>query len=379
MILWIVYPFLIGGCAVLFQLDSRFDTSSSSPADQLSRFLNAAFAKIFPTDLSGFQLLLPFLYAWLALFMAIAVHELGHMLAGWSARFRLTSMQLGPIQITRSFQIKWRPGGRLPGAMGLVRMVPTDAGKLRMHAIIMLLGGPSANLLTAFLLVFLSPWHGLFATWFFLMSVFTGLFNLLPLRNKAVLSDGKRILMLLRNSRHGERWLALLRLNADIASGVDPEKLNPQFLAMAVAIEDESPDTVNAHVLAFASAYGKHDDPEAARLLEVCLRHSGRVWPALREAAFLNAAIFQAERRKRADLAEQWLADLPEKSLFPQNRLNAQGAILQSRGDIAGALKKLDESEAMVLHMAPSPKKEAALRALQKWRAELLEQTSSQA
>src|SRR5262249_30655683 len=86
---------------------------------------------------------------------------------------------------------------------------------------------------------------------------------------------------------------------------------------------------------------------------------------------FLNAAIFQAERRKHADLAEQWLAELPAKSLFPQSRLNAQEPILQTQGDIPGPLKKLAESEAMALRLPPLPRREASLRSLQKWRAEL--------
>lgn len=372
-ILWIVGLSMGVGLFVLFQITSGLD-ASGDPGGQLVQFIRRAIGLLFPQDLSGYEMLLPAFFSAIAFFAAVTVHELGHLLAGRWSHFRLVSIQLGHVQITPPFHIRWRPRALVPGASGLVIMAPLDARSLRIRAIIMLLGGCAANLITGLSFTFLWPSHALLSRWFIVMSVVLGLVNLLPFRSKALLSDGKRILMLLRNSRQGQRWLALLRLNADIGRGIDPEKLNPQIMAIATAVEDESPDTVNAHILAFAAAFAKHDDPEAARLLEVCLRHSGSAWPAQREAAFLNAAIFQAERRRCADLAEQWLADLPEKSSFPQNRLNAQGAILQSRGDIAGALKKLDESEAMVLRMAPSPKKEAALGALQKWRAELLEQ-----
>ena len=368
-ILLVVGVFMTAGFVWLLRVTSGIE-SSFGPGAQFRQFLNNAIGKIFPSNLIGYEILLPFIFSWLALFAAVAVHELGHLLAGVATRFRLLYVQLGRVQIRPPFHVKWRRKG-LPGATGFTAMVPADARKLRLRALIMLFGGPAANLITVLPLAFLPSHHSLFASWFIVISVAVGLLNLLPFRSMAVISDGKRILMLLRNSRQGERWLALLQLVNDLRSGVDHEQLNPEFVAIATAVQDDSPDTVSAHTIAFSAAFEKHDDPEAARLLEICLRHSGCVGPALREAAFLNAAIFQAERRKHADLAEQWLTELPAKSLFPQSRLNAQGAILQTRGDIPGALKKLDESEAMVLRLPPSPRREASLRSLQKWRAEL--------
>ncbi len=86
-----------------------------------------------------------------------------------------------------------------------------------------------------------------------------------------------------------------------------------EFLAKATAMHDESVDTATAHAIAYIRAFYERDDCEAARVLEVGLEYSGWAAPIMREALMSDAAVFQARRRKRIDLAEQWLADIPRK------------------------------------------------------------------
>lgn len=50
-----------------------------------------------------------------------------------------------------------------------------------------------------------------------------------------------------------------------------------------------------------------------------------------------EAAVFQARRRGRADLAEAWLEDVPAATAIPGNREHAEAAILEARGDREGA------------------------------------------
>jgi hypothetical protein len=195
--------------------------------------------------------------------------------------------------------------------------------------------------------------------------------NLVPFRGRAVVSDGGRILMLLRNHARGERWLAMLKLVEEMRTGVPQEKMTPEFIAKAVAIEDNSPDTVVAFALAYAAAFWQRKDDEAAKMLETCLRHCNLAAPSQRQGLMSDAAIFQAHRRKRIDLAEQWLADIPEKTEFPWLRPRGEMAILGARGDIAGALKKLDEVEKMVLAVPNEAVREISLRGVRRWRVEL--------
>src|SRR5262249_38958867 len=147
---------------------------------------------------------------------------------------------------------------------------------------------------------------------FIFFSALTGLVNLIPMQGRILLSDGSRILMLLQSREKGERWLALLKLLGELAQGVPPESLSADFLAKAVAIRDKSPDTATAHSIAYSTAWRQRKDAEAAQYLEVCLEYSGYARPFVREAFICDASVFQSRRRKRVDLAEQWLKLLPE-------------------------------------------------------------------
>jgi ribosomal protein S7 len=88
-----------------------------------------------------------------------------------------------------------------------------------------------------------------------------------------------------------------------------------------------------------------------------------------------DASVFQARRRKRIDLAEQWLADIPEKTEYGWMRLRGEAGILEAKGDISGALKKLDEIEAMILAVSNQAVREISLRGLRRWKLELQPQT----
>ncbi|HKD13929.1 MAG TPA: hypothetical protein VKE71_05215, partial [Candidatus Angelobacter sp.] len=145
-ILLVVGVFMTAGFVWLLRVTSGIE-SSFGPGAQFRQFLNNAIGKIFPSNLIGYEILLPFIFSWLALFAAVAVHELGHLLAGVATRFRLLYVQLGRVQIRPPFHVKWRRKG-LPGATGFTAMVPVDARKLRLRALIMLFGGPAANLIT---------------------------------------------------------------------------------------------------------------------------------------------------------------------------------------------------------------------------------------
>src|SRR5262249_53413039 len=148
----------------------------------------------------------------------------------------------------------------------------------------------------------------------------------------------RRLWMLLRDRARGERWLALMRLVADARNGVLPESLPANLLAKATATRDHSTDTVVAHAFAYSAAFHQHHDAEAGQALEICLRYAPDGGLAMREGLISDAAVFQARRRRRPDLAEQWLATLPIPTQFPWLRPRAEAAILEARADVAGAL-----------------------------------------
>jgi hypothetical protein len=340
---------------------------SEGPLDAIARWIHRSLDNVPPATGLLWLPLAPFAAA----LAVIIVHELGHAVVGVLAGFRLLSIQFGPLQISPPFHLKWKSKLRLPGASGMAVLLPTRIDGLRYRGVAMILGGPLANLLSAAVVILLMPQMGWFTGLFVGLSVLTGVGNLVPFRKRALTSDGKRILMLLRNGPQGERWLAILQLVADLRNGVEPEDLRLDFLTIATAVQDDSLETASAYGIAHAAAYYRHDDAEAARLLEVSLQHSGCQPPMMREAIFSDAANFQAKRRRRADLAKHWLAELPQKPVMPELHVKTESAILAAEGDIQGALKKFDEAVAIVEKSADPQRRDLTLRLMRRTRKEL--------
>ncbi|HEY4675770.1 MAG TPA: M50 family metallopeptidase [Candidatus Angelobacter sp.] len=323
--------------------------------------------RISPNNPAAPFLVLPF--ALVAGFAAVAIHEMAHALAGVAAGFRFNSLRIGRVQCDRQFRISLYKG-RGTGAGGWASLFPVKQDKLIWRAVAMVLAGPLSNLLSVAVVLALPYGKGTFSLVFIYVSGLLGLINLVPLRSRAVISDGGRILMLLRNRPRGERWLAMLKLAEEMRTG-PPEKMTPEFIAKATAIEDNSPDTVTAHAIAYAAAFWQRRDDEAARLLEVCLRHSSLASPVQRQGLASDAAVFQGRRRRRTDLAEQWLADVHQEADFPWLRPRAEAAILEAKGDLEAARGKLDEVEKLISASPNQALREMSLPNLKRWKAEL--------
>ncbi len=317
----------------------------------------------------GFEVVMGF-------FVALAIHEAAHVLVGVWVGFSFNSLRIGRLQFDRPFRISiYR--GRGTGASGWASMFPVKKDALALRAMAMTSAGPAANLLAGFI-VFLLPFSkGFLSLSFALWSLLLGFLSLLPYRSRAMFSDGMRILMLLRSRERGERWVAILKLLAELKEGVSPEDLSADFLAKAIAIRDNSPDTVTSYALAYEVAYFQHDDAKTAEYLETCLHYSPYTAPIMRQALMSDAGVFQGRKQKRVNLAEEWLAAMPGKTEIPWLGANVEAAILEAKGNITGALRKLDAVEKLVLASPNQAQREIAHRSLLRWRSELLAQVTA--
>lgn len=350
---------------------------SSKVTPVMERALNKAFGGALSVGSSEVMTMLQLISPVLAFVAVVVVHELGHVIAGKLAGFRLVSINFGQLQITPPLHFKWHRKDPLPGALGFVRHLPVYSRNLRWRLVAAYLGGPAANLLCAFAISSFLPQPPIFFVWFALISLFTGIGNLLPFSRGRITADGQHILMLLRN-RHQkiDQWLAIFQLVDDQLNGAEPENLRPDFLAIATAVKENSLGTVFGHDIAYTAAYYRHDDEEAARVLEICLQYSGCAPQLIRDSLFGHAVCFQAIRRKRVDLARQWLADIPEKPVRPEERPTIEAYILAGEGDIESALKKLDEAEAV--HKPSEPRyQKLFLHFQQKMRKDLTSSVSA--
>ena len=337
----------------------------------LNAWIYATFLQTLPDHSIGVRAAGAVLASVLGCFAAIFVHESGHVLVGLCAGFRFNYMRVSRIQFDRLFRVSISPG-RGTVANGSASMIPIKSDKLVPRAIAMVLAGPIANLATGYAVLLLPATKGFFSGVFILWSILIGATSLIPFRHRSMLSDGKRLLILLRNPALGERSLALANLDNDLRDGVPPDSLSPDFLAKALAVRDESLDTVAAHSIGYAVAWWQHDDASAAQSLETCLAYSSSVPTEVRHILMSDAAVFQAQRRKRVDLAEEWLGMIPQQTAFPGLRPRVEAAILEARGDFDGALKKLEEVELLFLGIPDEGMREVNMRFLRRWRTELL-------
>ena len=307
-------------------------------------------------------------------YVVIIVHEMGHLIFGLCAGLHFNFVSFGPLLINRDFKasLHWK---QRSGAGGLTSMVPNGNHRLRWRLLFMIVGGPMANLTSAAAVAMAyKPHSGNFSAVlgvFLWLSVFTGLFNLVPFRSISLLSDGKRIWLLLLNKQKGERWLALTQLSTALINGIQPNQLDRGLLKASVSFADNSLDTVSAHALAYTTAFDAHQDDQAAGFLETCLAYCKFTAPSGREGLFITAAIFQARRRRRVDLAGQWLAAVPAKTQIPGMRSQAEAAILEAQGKIEDALAKLEECKAECATIAQPSIRTLSLASLERWKKEL--------
>jgi Peptidase family M50 len=299
----------------------------------------------------------------------VVVHELGHVAGGLVVGFRFDSLAIGLLRFDRPFRVSWQRGP-LTWSGGWASMFPIKEDRRRDRALVMVAAGPLACVVAGSVVLLLPFAKGLGSVVFVAAGI-GNLLELLPIRAGGVMLDGARIAMLMRNGAWGERWLALMKLAAEFRAGVVPESLSPSELAKAVALRDDSLDTLTAHAMAYSAAFHRRDDARAAGMLEVVLRHAHRAAPALREGLMSDAAVFQARRRRRPDLAEQWLADIPATPASAWLRLRAEAAILEARDDVPGALAKLDQYEETAAKLPNRAQRDLVLRALRRWQDEL--------
>ncbi len=272
----------------------------------------------------------------LAIFAAIAWHELGHALAGRLAGFRLYLFAAGPLRIDRlghslhfSFNRDIRlwggvaasipPPDALPSPAQLQRaMLRLVAGgpifsligalalpspaQLQRAMLRLVAGGPIFSLLGALVLLpaawLLQPLSinaaGLLAITGFL-SFAIALATCIPSRAAGFLSDGARILQLLRKGPEAAQWCSLAALSS-LSTTLRPRDWPPALIDEIAAIPPSSYDGL----MALWIRHNHHADREQWELARTLLHQALDLldhWPAsTRGLLHLSAAFLFATR-----------------------------------------------------------------------------------
>ncbi len=232
-------------------------------------------------------------------FLTLAIHELGHLIAGIYVNFRPYLYIVGPLRIDWNDEAKWhiRLNRNLTFYGGLCVTIPTDTDELLPRFAQVLLGGPFLSLLFAaisFLAAGIFP--GLRTPFAFLGIMSFGIFviTMLPTRNDAFLSDGARWLQLRRGGPLADRDAALFHLlalyMAERPSAEWPEKA----LQAAIAVEDGTIFEAGGRYFKYLQCLQKKDIKEAGIQLNHVLKIASPLNPTLQAEYKLEAAWFYA-------------------------------------------------------------------------------------
>lgn len=235
------------------------------------------------------------------------VHELGHCLAGLLAGLEFDRIRVGPLELDGYKRLSWEWNrGTILGGHAL--MLPKGDSALPVRIAVYVAGGPIANVACGLMLLNMMPTQSAhfigLAQLFVAGSFVVGIANLIPFRRYGFSSDGMKLVLLFLNK--GERWIFLLSRQAAVKRGetIPDEEVDSAFVGRS----DGSADYVGANWVAYTVADGKGNYDQAAKYLEACLSKSSTVTPNFREELILAAARFQATRRRKNDLARQWLS-----------------------------------------------------------------------
>ncbi|HHU93313.1 MAG TPA: M50 family metallopeptidase [Halanaerobiaceae bacterium] len=220
----------------------------------------------------NFTFLSALIYIMLALFININIHELGHLVFGKLAGYKLISYRFsiftwnnenGKMKLSLQFNQAYS---------GLCAMIPQKKGTAKIADLLFYAGGIIFEMLFSiiFLIAFLYT-EGFWAALFFFTAIIgfvTGIINLIPFQSANIPSDGKIIWSFLFNRSVADELIELSDLGSQLVAGVPPAELK---VSLAATTEELDSNDLSFVYLAYLKALDEDDQDtyqEAARILE---------------------------------------------------------------------------------------------------------------
>jgi hypothetical protein len=326
-------------------------------------------------DIAGFTY-------FIALGLAVIIHELGHLIAGWLVGFHFASISVGPFILGKEhgkIKIHFRQG---LGALGFAGVHIDRIRRLRRRFLIFIIGGPASNLLSAALVVVLvkyafpsvrGSWLMPVIAGFLYLSLFLGVIGFLPLWSKSR-SDGSRIWMLLTSYKKSRRLISAMALINQTRLGVPLKSWKCTWLKAVTAVRDESFDEFTANWIAFLAASGRKDVPTLRTHLERCLELAYMLPVAKRDEIAREAGIYAAWHGNNAILAERWLAQMKyPKQIVKIMQIRIDIVMAYARKDFGNAFNGMDEGSVFIESLPQSPYQEMLKQSWLEWKDELRE------
>ena len=280
--------------------------------------------------------------------LALLVHEVGHLLGGWLGGLRPFLLLAGPLRV--NFEDRgaaFRYNGEISTWGGLALALPRGEQVERRAVAMMVGGGPGASVVLAGA-AWMMPAEGLMTQgWLSLLWITSSAIamgTLLPMSMGGYVSDGSQLLQLLLGSPDSVHRLELAAVAGQSAAGQRPrqwpvkilEKIAeaaqaPQLRTSALLMKAQCED--DRHPQAILD--GEHPAYRAFEALAFDLHHGGLVnYPkAFRAALLLPVATFLGQRMGEAAAASDWLQSSEGGIAQVWERLHARAALAWAEGD----------------------------------------------
>jgi Peptidase family M50 len=242
----------------------------------------------------------------LAFYIAVLVHELGHLIAGIASDFEFHGIGVGLFslnKVARGFRLRIVPRRIVTG--GYTDMAPRQAEALVGRLIRLTAGGPIATVLLL-IVTLLLPWSFLIGC-LLVVDLLLTFSALVPYAVQGHTSDAKKVLILARRGPDSDRLAAIVYLLALDARGIELRDWPCELLEKATATTADTTFRGVELGLRYLVALDSGDAEAIAGALEQALAWSHEVSSEARRAWFANASYFQGIFRNNASLASAWL------------------------------------------------------------------------
>jgi hypothetical protein len=286
------------------------------------------------------------------IFLAMALHEVGHVIGGLIAGFRFISLVAGPLRViatARGMRVGLNRNLDLAG--GMAATLPKDVRNLQPRLMVAVGGGPLSSLLLglaagglAIRLLPEAPDLGALAGMAGLAALAIFLATISPHETGGAQSDGAQLLALLRGGPQMELYKLILEIQAASLQGGRPRDWPIARLAQAMAnSEQRDDDWAQAGLLAYYHALDSGETSAAGRLLEQLSDNFEGYSPGMRHSLALEVAFYQARYCQDPSRGHDWLRRGRDGLFGAHTRLRAEAALLLAEEQPGPAAQKARE------------------------------------
>jgi hypothetical protein len=297
-------------------------------------------------------ILVRFASLFLAYFIVVLFHEIGHVLFGTLSGLKFSWLSVGKIQLylNTRHRLRLRFIKHLNLLSGFASMYTNVEHFLRWRWMIFILGGVLGNiflfLLAKFTDAYVSRGSFLSNTIIFagLLSIITSAFSLIPYRTKGFASDGFQLLHFLRGGTQMRRIMAITLLHGSAREGAGSGEWNTKWIEDALVIKDNSVIEAMANLYAHEWALNKRDNVTAELHLDRALKLVEKLDPAMTTALYWAQAYFLAIHKHDAVGARAAFEKAGSNPLaLAYYPLRSEAAVLFAEGHFEEAKAKAQE------------------------------------